>query len=391
MKAASGKAAQVAAFFVAMTLAVTATAAPTVSRMVDCTRGQSISRVLEHAPPGAKLALTIRGTCNESVLVDRDDVTLQADPYVGGAIHGPNPASDTIILQGSRITVSRMAITGGQNGVTVSGANNVSIVGSEIRETGASGVRVVGSQTVWIDQCRIERNAGTGINLERAASLTLAHTVVTGNHGAGLHVGEKSNAASWDNTISYNGSNGVQAFDGSQASLWNTTIVGNGTDAANTVNFRNGVAAWSSTVNIGGSRITDHPSSGVRAHLTSVTIGGSTITGNGEGVMLYLASQLIMHSSTNVVSRNGGTGILLSTNSTGTIAGATVQFNAGDGIAVQWGSILVFFVEAPTTSGGNGGFGLRCGDAQPSIVWMNPLVAEPPNGQGAVSANCAGY
>jgi Right handed beta helix region len=389
MTIASRQAAAVAAFLVALTLAVTATAAPTFSRIVDCTRGQSISRALEHSPPGAKLVLTVRGTCSESVVIDRDDVTLQGDAGVGGAIHGTDPASDTILLQGNRITLSRIAITGGQNGITVSGASNVSIIDSEIRETGASGVRVVGSQSVWIDRGRIERNPGTGINLERAASLTFAHTVVTGNRGAGLHVGEKSNAASWDNTISYNGSNGVQAFDGSQVSLWNTTITGNGTDAANTVNFRNGVAAWSSTVNIGGCRIADHPSSGVRATLASVTIGGSTIAGNGEGVMLYLASQLIMHSGSNVVSGNRGIGILLSTNSTGTIAGAMVQFNAGDGIVVQWGSVLVFFIEAPTTSGGNGGFGLRCGDAQPSIVWMNPLVAEPPNGDRAVSANCA--
>jgi len=82
---------------------------------------------------------------------------------------------------------------------------------------------------------------------------------------------------------------------------------------------------------------------------------------------------------------------LLSTSSTGTIAGARIQFNAGDGLVVQQGSMLVFFVEAATTSGGNGGFGLRCADAESSVVDLQRLVVSPPNGQGDVSPACTGF
>jgi len=391
MRIASRQAATVAAFFLAMTVIPPVRAAPTFTWTVDCSRGQSISQALEHALPARKLMLIVRGTCTESVLIDRDDVVLQGDSKVGGTVNGPDATVDTILIRGSRITISGLTITGGQNGITAWGANNVSIAQSLIQGAAKDGIKVVGSPSVWLEWSRIERNGGAGINLERAASLMFANTVITGNGGAGLHVGEKSNVSGWDNTISYNGSNGVDIFDGSNASLWGNTITDNGTNGANTVNFRNGVAAWFSTVNIGGNRITNNPSSGVRATVSTLNIGDSTISGNGEGVMLYLASQLIMHAGNNVVTNNRGIGVLLSTNSTGTVSGARIEFNAGDGFAVQQGSMLIFFVEAPTISGGNGGFGLRCADAESSVVDLQRLIVSSPNGQGNVSPTCTGF
>ena len=391
MRITSRQAAIAAAFFLATTLAAPAGAAPTLTRTVDCARGQSISRALAHAPPGREVVLIIRGTCNESVLIDRDDVVLQGDADVGGTVNGPEATVDTILIMGSRITLSGLTVTGGQNGITAWGANNVSIARSMVQGAAKDGIKVVGSQSVWLEGSRIERNAGAGIDLERAASLMFANTVVTANGGAGLHVGEKSNVSAWDNTISHNGANGVDVFDGSNASLWGSTITDNGTNSANTVNFRNGVAAWFSTVNIGGTRITNHPSSGVRATVATLNIGDSTISANAEGVMLYLASQLIMHAGNNVIANNRGIGVLLSTNSTGTISGARIQFNTGDGLLVQWGSVLVFFAESATTSGGNGGFGLHRADAKSSVDGLEQFIAYPPNGQGDMSPTCTGF
>ena len=80
MRIASRRAASAAAFFVVMTLVAPASAAPTLTWTFDCTRGPSISHVVEHAPPELELTLTLRGTCNESVLFERDDVTLHGDP-----------------------------------------------------------------------------------------------------------------------------------------------------------------------------------------------------------------------------------------------------------------------------------------------------------------------
>ena len=101
MRVTSRQAAIAAAFFVATTLAAPAGAAPTLTRTVDCARGQSISRALAHAPPGREVVLIIRGTCNESVLIDRDDVVLQGDANVGGTVNGPDATVDTILVMGS--------------------------------------------------------------------------------------------------------------------------------------------------------------------------------------------------------------------------------------------------------------------------------------------------
>jgi len=382
-------AARAAAYFVATALAGPAIAAPGLSWTVDCTRGQTIARALEHAPPGAKLTLTVRGTCNESVLIDRDDVVLRGDSGVPGTVRGPDARYDTILIYGNRIIISGLSITGGQSGVTAWGANNVSIVQSVIHDTGREGVKLVGSQNVWVRGSRIEHNAGLGINLERASNLNVANTTITGNAGAGLHLGERSSASAWDCTIGSNGSNGVQLFDSSHASLWNTAIAGNGTNAANDENFRNGVAVFSSSVNLGGNRIADHPSSGVRATVSTVGISDSTITGNREGVMLFLASQLVMQGG-NAISSNRGFGLWLNANSTAQVSGARFLSNAGDGILLSWDSKLMFFVDSATTSGGNGGYGLNCLDTRSSVSGLPMFVTSPPNGQGALSAGCSG-
>jgi len=391
MRIAFRQAAKLAAFFVGMTSAAAGWAAPSLNWTVDCLRGQSINTALEHALPARGLVLTVRGACRESVLIYRDDVTLQGDPRVGGSVNGPDPANDTIRVMGSRITISDLTIAGGRNGVTAWGANNIAIERCTVHGAAKDGVLAVGSPSIWLAQSRVERNAGAGINLERASSLMLANTVITGNGGAGLHVGEKSNVTAWDNTISQNGSNGVDVFDGSQASLWGGTIADNGTNERNTVNFRNGVAAWFSTVNIGGTKIANHPSSGVRSTVATFNIGDTTISGNADGVALFMASQLIMHAGTNVVSNNRGIGVLLDQNSTGTISGARIQFNAADGLLVRWGSKLFFFIESPTTSGGNGGYGLNCADAESSVAGLPMYVASPPNELGSVSPACTGF
>lgn len=328
--------------------------------------------------------LIVRGTCNESVLIDRDDVVLQGDSNVGGTVRGPNPKLDTILVSGSRITISGLSITGGQNGITAFGASNVSILGSAIRDTAASGVKVVGSQNVYLEGNRIERNADAGINLERAADAMVNNTEIRDNAGAGLHVGEKSNVSAARNTISSNGSNGVESFDGGHASLWDNTIAGNGTNDANNVNFRNGIVVFATSLIIGGNRITNHPASGVRASASALSIADNTITGNGEGVTMWLASQLV--SGGNTISNNKSFGVLINENSTVRSSGETIQFNSGDGLLVQWGSKLIL-VEPSSTVGGNVGVGLRCSDAEASVVGMHLINAVPPNGQGEVRAH----
>lgn len=387
MRIASRQAAAVAAFFVALAFAVPAGGTPRFTRTVDCTRGQSITQALGHMPSAVPVMLIVRGTCNESVLIDRDDVALQGHPVAGGEVHGPDPNADTMFILGNRISISGLTVTGGQNGITAWGANNVSIVDSVIRDAGESGLQLAGSHSVWVERCRIEHNAGMGVALARASSAMINNSVISANALAGMHLGEKSNVNAAHNTISANGGNGVQVGQGSYAYLFDNTITENGTDAANDGNFRNGVAAWFSTLDLNFNRITNHPSSGYRGAYSPLGATNNTITGNAEGMIVY-SSQMVMHEGT--MTGNRGFGLLLNLHSTAQVSGARVQYNAADGILLQWGSKL-FFTELPSTTGGNAGFGLRCPDAESSVVGLEKLTASPPNALGDVSPTCTGF
>lgn len=461
MKIARTRAAQAAAFFVALLLAAPVLSAPTLSWTVDCSRGQSIGRALDHAPPGFKLTLTVRGTCNEAVVIERDDVTLQGDAVAGAIINAPRPEIG-ITVRAMRVLIDRMTVEGGSDGVMVYGAMDTYVTNTTIRDvarwglvsknghTFVTGCTIVGSGQDGVSlqrgsarliDCQIRANRGAGIAAVNASGLNITGSAVTANGAsgiaiangsqariygntitgngtdpsafgtgvsvtegsnadvngntisnnaaAGLHVADKSVALMTGNTISGNGANGVQAFDSSQATLWNNTISGNGTNPANTVNFRNGVAVFSSAASAGGNQITGHSAAGVRVLVSNFGGGDNVITGNGDGLIAYNARLVL--SNGNTLSHNRGFGLLLNQTSSAQVSGATIQHNAWDGIMVQWGSTLVLFQDAVTTSGGNGGWGLHCPDAKSSVVGLDMLVASPPNAAGSVSPTCTGF
>jgi hypothetical protein len=384
MSIASLLAAMVTAFFVALSTVAPVSAAPTLTWTVDCTRGQSINHALERLP-GRKLMLIIRGTCNESVLIDRDDATLKGDQAIGATVNGPSTDSAAIEIVGNRITLEGLTVTGGRDGITASGTSSVSILGSVIRNARKSGISIAGSQNASIEGCRIERNGSSGINLDRGASATIGNSVVTANAGAGMHLGGKSSAVAGGNTFSANGSNGIELFSGSHAAIYGNTITANGTNSAER---GNGVFVSLTSADIGGNTITNNRQAGVLGDASILNVGGNTITGNADGIIANLASTLVENGDT--ISNNTGFGILFNSSSTGVVAGAKILFNSGDGLFLQFGSKL-FLGYSTSTSGGNGGFGLRCADAESSVVGLELFSAYPPNGQGDVSPTCTGF
>ena len=44
---------------------------------VDCTKGKTLAHALEKANEDKPVVVVVRGICNENVVIDRDDVTLQ--------------------------------------------------------------------------------------------------------------------------------------------------------------------------------------------------------------------------------------------------------------------------------------------------------------------------
>lgn len=90
---------------------VAATLAPATAgadnRIVDCAGGRRLAAALR-LPSGRQLTVTVRGTCNESVTITRDDVTLRDEsPAAGSGVNG------TIVIDGARrVVVENLTISG---------------------------------------------------------------------------------------------------------------------------------------------------------------------------------------------------------------------------------------------------------------------------------------
>ena len=77
---------------------------PAGNMIVDCDAGQSIQTAVNKANPRAPLALVVSGTCEENVLITRDDVTI--DGKNDGAVSGMIEVSE-----GRRVIIQNLCIS----------------------------------------------------------------------------------------------------------------------------------------------------------------------------------------------------------------------------------------------------------------------------------------
>lgn len=145
---------------------------------VDCST-DSLQDAIDSASPGVSVTITVNGTCNEDIYINRDRVTLL------------DGSSGKIVGQ-----------TAYEAAVTVDGANNVQIVGLTIEssQTDGNGVSVsnngnltLGDSTpgggVTITKTRIGASSGMG------GVLRMSYATFTANRYISLNVGRASTAS----------------------------------------------------------------------------------------------------------------------------------------------------------------------------------------------------
>jgi hypothetical protein len=376
------QAATVAAVVLAACSGASVYAAPTFTWTVDCTRGQSIAQALERAP-ARKLMLIVRGYCNENVVIDRDDVTLQGDPAGGATVNGPSADTPTIDIAANRITIDGLTVTGGRSGINIYGASNIRIADSVVRNSGLDGISIAQSQAVSITNSKVQYAASIGIVANRGG-LLIGNSEVSFNKAGGVHIASGSNLTANASSFSSNGAHGLGVFNASEAMVWDTRIIGNGTDP--TAFFREGVYVAASHAEFRNSTIADNARFGMVV-TGRAGVFNSGITGNGDsGIIVLVGSTLNVDGGT--ISGNKGNGIFLIANSTGQIAsGAKIQNNTKHGIELYGGGKL--WLISPITVGGNTWFGLYCNDAESSAYDTSWISFSPPNAYADMS--CTGY
>ena len=222
--------------------AVTA-AAGAATLTVDCSAGEKIQDKVLVARPGD--TILVSGTCPEHVRIPAEMMRITLDGQGKTTINAPS-RGDVIWIRGREITVKRFTLSGGRDGIHLSGAaagasaiidgNLIQrtgrrgihmdhgsvgrIAGNTIEDVSEMGIHINSNSAAWIGYVLIEtglapntiRNAGShGIKVARGSTARIVGNAIVDNKGSGIFVNRHSQADVFGNSISGNAGNGISA------------------------------------------------------------------------------------------------------------------------------------------------------------------------------------
>jgi parallel beta-helix repeat protein len=208
---------------------------------VDCNAGEKIQPKIALAKPGD--TVLVSGTCSENIAIPSEVVRITLDGQGKAVIQAPGTTADAIFIRGKDITIKGFTLTGGRDGIHLSGAAagaSAIIDGNAIQRTGRYGIHLDSSSVGRIANNRIENIPNAGIDITENSYARIGFVIPSapkpgpntirnsGNHG--IAVSRASSAWIANNTIADNKGGGVFVNRNSQADIVNNTINGNGGD-----------------------------------------------------------------------------------------------------------------------------------------------------------------
>lgn len=250
---------------------------------------ETIAAAMSEAQPGDTLRIT--GRCKESVVVDKDGITL--DGGGSAVIDGTGFDAAVISVSGHQnVTIKGLTVQNGFVGIhmgLVAAAllEDVTVQGSQFK-SGQEGLNDpsygIGvhnsSMAAFVGTIVVRDNAGAGvIEAWNGGRIGLEAATVTGNDGHGIAV--NTNSSSWlgTNRVADNGGDGIHVGHNSTVHIYDTDITGNS---------GHGIAAYNhafvEAYQDAGSSITGNAGRGIEAwNGVSVDLWNATITGNTDG------------------------------------------------------------------------------------------------------------
>jgi parallel beta-helix repeat protein len=212
---------------------------------VDCDAGSTIGGNLGRTQPGD--TLLVSGTCKESVVIPTELVRIVLDGQRKATIHHPGgatpsgPARHTVFIRGKGITITGFRITGGEDGIHLSGPAHAVIDGNVISQNRGRGIHLDKASVAQIVNNTIVDNGGVGIHVTEQSYARIGFLIppdemvrpntIRNNRGGGIHVERVSSAWIVGNTIVGNNGPGIAIDRGSEADIMANIINGNTGDA----------------------------------------------------------------------------------------------------------------------------------------------------------------
>jgi len=364
---------------------------------IRCDKSKTIADALAQQQ-GGPLTVEVVGTCFEHVTVRRSDVTFVAGAP-GAAIQGTDSKVDTLTVIADRFVLDGLSVSGGRNGIVVTGGSQAQLRNCTARASGSGivgGIGILFSQGASgsVDSCNSSGNPADGIMLD-GAIVAMTNSTFKGNARNGVFVfGASTSRIGFTNAfvpgpniISDNGANGIHLTQNSLGLIFGNTVTGNGTNP-NSPLGRFGVLLFHSRADLPGrNTITGNFGAGILLTGSTGVIGDpgfglpsdNTISGNSTaapsgGVVLGLASAAVVRNAT--IQANNGAGLNLAGRSTVSMFSGIVTTNTINGLQLSQGSTVLFQNVPPLASiGGNTGTDLLCLDGESSFT--GPLTGSP--------------
>ena len=218
---------------------------------VDCDTGGSIMSVLAKVQPGDTILAS--GTCREHVNIAPEITRITLDGQKKTTIQHPGgrqASPHAVYIRGKEITVRGFTVTGGLDGIHLSGPASTVIDGNTVVKNSGRGIHIDKGSIARILSTTVEESGGIGIDITGASYAyigvfiprvpALSPNMVRNNGGPGINIERTSGAWIVGNTVSGNKGHGISVHRNAQADVIANSISANGGDAIS-VSFNSGV------------------------------------------------------------------------------------------------------------------------------------------------------
>lgn len=273
-----------------------------------------IQDAIADASSGA--TITVLGTCQEVITITKERLTLRGKGQEHTIIFGNGRDPIITVSAADRVTVEKLTLRGGSQGVFIQRSLGFTLRESAVRENAREGVAIREGEATLVNNV-IAQNEGAGVALEGTerliASGHLEGNWIKGNEQGGVRLEKARPVTLMGNTLEGNSIVGLLAR-GSEVSVLNNKVAGTKRDPAG--NFGHGIVIEDGS---------------------TITIAGSQIEGNEQdGLVVINATAKIQEAQgkSTVISENYNNGVQAQGSSKVTLINALVEGNLSSGVMV---------------------------------------------------------
>ena len=175
---------------------------------VKCDKGHSIQRAVDKIKKGA--SIVVHGTCNEAVVINKDDVQIFA--INDATIIPPADSNAFLLLDANNVLIAGFNILGGTIGVHIANGSSATVVNNHILDSTVVGIGIRGASYANVANNNLSSTSGnfSQIFVTGSSSADIFDNTITASSGGGIGTDGASHADVTCNNVSNTAGAGIQ-------------------------------------------------------------------------------------------------------------------------------------------------------------------------------------